>query len=163
MLALCSLQCELLHQNNLYIAANGLCKRMQHWPTTPNIVLLNAVHVASVYTLLHVVGNCCWEKFETGQTSEPTTPNIYSVLWSPKPSETMLGPFAQFFPSLLGPRQHITHGLQSLMSCILLRCTAGPNIVGSYCIRLHTTANKHATTFNIVGSPMPGVVASVCT
>ena len=50
MLALCSLQCELLHQNNLYIAANGLCKRMQHWPTTPNIVLLNAVHVASVYT-----------------------------------------------------------------------------------------------------------------
>ena len=32
-----------------------------------------------LHTLLHVVGNCC-AKFETGQTSEPTTPNIYSVL-----------------------------------------------------------------------------------
>ena len=31
------------------------------------------------------------------------------------------------------------------------RCTAGPNIVGSCCIRLHTTANTHATTHNIVG------------
>ena len=79
MLAQCSLQCELLHQDNLYIVVDGqlndsdrerwleahlncifffllskaLCKRMQHWPTTPNIVLLNAVHVASVYT------TCC--------------------------------------------------------------------------------------------------------
>ena len=26
------------------------------------------------------------------------------------------------------------------------RCTAGPNIVGSYCIHLHTTSNMHATT-----------------
>ena len=68
MLAQCSLQCELLHQDNLYIVVDGqlndsdrerwleehlskaLCKRMQHWPTSPNIVLLNAVHVASVYT-----------------------------------------------------------------------------------------------------------------
>ena len=43
------------------------------------------------------------------------------------------------------------------------RCTAGPNIVGSCCIRLHTTANMHATTPNIVGATMLGVVASVCT
>ena len=40
---------------------------------------------------------------------------------------------------------------------------AGPNIVGSCCIRLHTTANTHATTPNIVGATMLGVVASVCT
>ena len=39
------------------------------------------------------------------------------------------------------------------------RCTAGPNIVGSCCIRLHTTANTHATTSNIVGATMLGVVA----
>ena len=43
------------------------------------------------------------------------------------------------------------------------RCTAGPNIVGSCCIRLHTTANTHATTPNIVEPTMLGVVASVCT
>ena len=48
------------------------------------------------------------------------------------------------------------------------RCTAGPNIVWSCCVRLHTTANTHATTptivaANIVGATMLGVVASVCT
>ena len=43
------------------------------------------------------------------------------------------------------------------------RCTAGPNIVGSCCIRLHTTANMHATSPSIVGAAMLGVVASVCT
>ena len=32
------------------------------------------------------------------------------------------------------------------------QCTAGPNIVGSCCIRLNTTANTHATTRNNVGS-----------
>ena len=37
------------------------------------------------------------------------------------------------------------------------------NIVGSCCIRLHTTANTDATTANIVGPRMLGVVASVCT
>ena len=43
------------------------------------------------------------------------------------------------------------------------RCTAGPNIVGSCCIRLQTAANRHATTPNIVGVTMLGVVASTCT
>ena len=51
---------------------------------------------------------------------------------------------------LLGPRTRITQGLQSLMGCILPRCTAGPNIVGSCCIRVHTSANTDATTPNIV-------------
>ena len=37
---------------------------------------------------------------------------------------------------------------------LIPRCTAGPNIVGSCCIRLHTTANTHATTPNIVGATM---------
>ena len=43
------------------------------------------------------------------------------------------------------------------------RCTAGPNIVGSCCVRLQTTANMHATTPNIFGTTMLGVVAPVCT
>ena len=37
------------------------------------------------------------------------------------------------------------------------------NNVGSCCVRLHTTANIHATTLNTVGATMLGVVASVCT
>ena len=45
----------------------------------------------------------------------------------------------------------------------LPRCTVGPNIVGSCCIRFHTTANADATTPNTVGERMLGVVASVCT
>ena len=43
------------------------------------------------------------------------------------------------------------------------RCTAGPKLVGSCCIRLHTTANTNATTPNIVGATMLGVVAPICT
>ena len=43
------------------------------------------------------------------------------------------------------------------------RCTTGLNIVVSCCIRLHTTANIHGTTLNILGATMLGVVASVCT
>ena len=43
------------------------------------------------------------------------------------------------------------------------RCTGDPNIIGSCCVRLHTTANTDATTSNIVGPTMLGVVASVYT
>ena len=42
------------------------------------------------------------------------------------------------------------------------RCTEGPKLVGNCCIRLHTTANTHATTPNIVGATMLGVVAPIC-
>ena len=40
---------------------------------------------------------CCCAKFETGQTFQPTTPNISFVPWSPKRSATMLDPFAELF------------------------------------------------------------------
>ena len=56
--------------------------------------------------LLAVVA-CCCAKFETGQTFQPPTPNISFVPWSPKPSATMLDPFAQLFQRCW------------LMSCIL--------------------------------------------
>ena len=36
------------------------------------------------------------------------------------------------------------------------------NNVGSYCVRLHTTTNTDATTPNILGPTMLGVIASVC-
>ena len=41
--------------------------------------------------------------------------------------------------------------LQSLMGCILPTKQCGSKIVGSCCIRLHTTANTDATTPNIAG------------
>ena len=43
------------------------------------------------------------------------------------------------------------------------QCTTGSHIVGSCCIRSHTTANTHVTTPNIVGVTVMGVVASVYT
>ena len=43
------------------------------------------------------------------------------------------------------------------------RYTAGTKLVGSCCIRSHTTANTQATTPNIVGATTLGVVAPVCT
>ena len=46
--------------------------------------------------LLDVVA-CCCAKFETGQTFQPTTPDISFVPWSPKRSATTLDPFAQLF------------------------------------------------------------------
>ena len=63
------------------------------------------LHVASVCTrccmLLDVVA-CYCAKFETGQTFQPTTPNISFVPWSPKRSATMLDPFAQLFQHCWG-------------------------------------------------------------
>ena len=102
-------------------------------------------------------------KFETGQTFQPTTPNISFAPWSPKRSATMLDPFAQLFQHCWGHARSLRMVYKDLWVVSFPRCTAGPNIVGSCCIRLHTTANTHTTTPNIVGATMFGVVASVCT
>ena len=102
--------------------------------------------VASVCTpcfrLLDVV-TCCCAKFEAGQTFQPTTPNISFVPWSPKRSATMLDPFAQLFQHCWGHKRSLRMVYKDLWVVSFPRCTAGPNIVGSCCIRLHTTANTH--------------------
>ena len=124
------------------------------------------LHVASIYTpcwmFLDVVA-CCCAKFETGQTFQPTTPNISFVPLSPKRSATMLDPFAQLFQHCWGHARSLRMVYKDVWVVSFPRCTARPNIVGSCCIRLHTTANMHETTPNIVGAIMLGVVASVCT
>ena len=112
--------------------------------------------------LLDVVA-CCCAKFETGQNFQPTTPNISFAPWSPKRSATMLDPFAQLFQHCWGHARSLRMVYKDLWVVSFPRCTAGPNIFGSCCIRLHTTANTHTTTPNIVGATMLGVVASVCT
>ena len=75
----------------------------------------------------------------------------------------MLDPFAQLFQHCWGHARSLRVVYKDLWVVSFPRCTAGPNIVGSCCIRLHTTANMNATTANIVAPTMLGVVASVCT
>ena len=90
------------------------CKRTQHcWPTTPN-----TVGCYMLRPFAHPVA-CCCAKFETGQTFQPTTPNISFVPWSPKRHTTMLDPFAQLFQHCWGHTLLITHSLQWLMGCVL--------------------------------------------
>ena len=116
------------------------------------------LHVTCVCTpccmLLDVVA-CCCTKFETGQTFQPTTPNISFVPWSPKRSATMLDPFAQLFQHCWGHARSLRMVYKDLWVVSFPRCTAGSNIAWSCFIRLHNTANTDAT--------MLGVVASVCT
>ena len=125
--------------------------------TTPNIVGRYMLR-----PLAHPVA-CCCAQFETGQTFQPTTPNISFILWSPKPSTTILDPFARFFQHCRGQARSLRMDYKDLWVVFFPRCTAGPNIVGSCCIRLQTTANTHATTPNIVGATILGVVVPVCT
>ena len=93
---------------------------------------------------------CCWmllPKFETSQTFQPTTPKISFVPWSPKRSTTMLDLFAKLFQHCLGRARSLRMVYKDLWVVSFPRYTAGPNIVGSCCIRLHTTPN-------IVGATM---------
>ena len=74
--------------------------------------------------------------------------------------------FSQQLPTFLLFRDRNAHSLRmdykDLWVVFFLRCTAGPKLVGSCCIRLHTTTNMHATTPNIVGATVLGVVVPVC-
>ena len=124
--------------------------------------LMDVTCCVRLHTLLHVVA-CCWAKFETGQAFQPTTPYISFVPWSPKRSATMLDSFAQLFQHCWGHARSLRMVYKDLWVVSFPRCTAGPKIVGSCCIRLYTTAKTHAATPNIVGATMLGVVASVCT
>ena len=134
---------------------DSTCNIQQCWKLLGN-------NVASVWTpccmLLDVVA-CCCAKFVTGQTFQATTLNISFVPWSPKRSATMLDPFAQLFQHCWGHARSLRMVYKDLWVVSFPRCTAGPNIVGSCCIRLHTTANTHATTSNIVGATMLGPFA----
>ena len=142
-------------------SGKATCKRKQHcWPTTPNIVgcyLLRPFGKPSCM-LLGVVA----QSLKPVKLSQPTTPNISFVPWPPKRSAIMLDPFAQLFQPCWGHARAVHMICKGLWVVSFPRCTAGSKIVGSCCIRLHSTANTHATTPNIVGATMLGVVASVC-
>ena len=76
----------------------------------PNMLRALANHVVCCCVLLRLVGSC-WMKFETGQTSEPTSANIYIVSRSSKSGPTMLPSFAQHIQQCCaGPRAlHATY------------------------------------------------------
>ena len=142
------------------------CKRTQHcWSTTPNIV--------GCYMLrpfAHPVA-CCWMLLRVvAQSLKPV--KLFSqqlptfLLFRDRRSVAQ-----QCWIRLHTLLQHCWGHARSL--CKVYKdlwvvsfppCTVGPNIVGSSSIRLHTTANTHATTPNLVGATMLGAfVASVCT
>ena len=146
-----------LNFKHLKPRANGSNIDGQQLPT-----LLDVTCWVRLQTLLQVIG-CCCAKLETGQTFQPTTPNISFVPWSPKRSATMLDPLAQLFQHCWGHARSLRMDYKDLGVVFFPRCTVGHKLVGSCCIRLHTTANTHATTPNIVGATMLGVVAPVCT
>ena len=68
----------------------------QQLPTLLDVTCCVRLHTRPCCMLLDVVA-CYCAKFETGQTFQPTTPNISFVPWSPKLRATMLDPFAQQF------------------------------------------------------------------
>ena len=137
---------------------------MQKDPTLIDVSC--CVHLHSFCILLRIARSCC-AKFETGQTLEQAISNISFVLWSPKRGATMLDSFAQLFQH---PRTQTTHGLQSLMGCILPTiCTAAPNIVGNAHHCQHCWLNnvgswpcsrgsKTNPNFQLVNKPSAGAV-----
>ena len=92
---------------------------------------------------------------DTRADSKPSWPNLYldkfpTIKDSPKlraKDATLLYPDYMFRP----------FGNPVAICSLLLR------FVGSCCISLHSTTNTDATTSNILGPTILGVVASVCT
>ena len=115
------------------------------------------LHVAFVCTpccmLLDVVA-CCCAKFETGQTFQPTTPNISFVPWSPRRSATMLDPFAQLFQHCWGHARSLRMDYKDLWVVFFPRCTAGPKLV---------YPNSQHFFCSVIAEAWRNNVASVCT
>ena len=103
--------------------------------------LLDVTCCVPLHILLHVVGCCCVLLRKVWNRSNFSANNF------------------QLFQQCWGHARSLCMVYKDLWVVSFPRCTAGPNIVGSCCIRLHTTANTHATTSNIVGATMLGVVA----
>ena len=164
----------------------GPCKRSQHCLPTrrnilgPNMLRAFAHHVVCCCVLLRLVGSC-WMKFETGQTSEPTSANISIVSRSSKRGPTMLRSFAQHIlkahPTMLRRRTrttcHVSTQIHSnkkstwrrrwKMSQSPLYSHLKTQDVVTCCERLHTLANIAQQETTLLGQTILRVVASVCT
>ena len=132
----------------------GLCKRSQHcWAF--------AHHVVCCCVLLRLVGSC-WMKFETGQTSEPTSANISIVSRSSKRGPTMLRSFAQHIQQCCAGARALQTG--NRVVCMELWVFVSQSPLYSHLKTQHVvTCCERATRHNNVGPTMLPVVASVCT
>ena len=137
---------------------------MQQLPT-----LLDVTCCVCLHTLLHVVA-CCWMLL--GVVAQSLKPvklysqqlqtfllfrdhrSIAQQCWIHLHSSSNI---------VAATHAHLHMDYKDLWVVFFPQCTAGLKLVGSCCIRLHTTANTHATTPNIVGATTLGVVAPVCT
>ena len=135
--------------------SKAACKRTQHcWPTTPSIVGCYMLR-----PLAHPVACCCVLLRKAWNRSNVSANNSQHFFCSVIAEATMLDPFAQLFQHCWGNARSLRILHKDLWVVSFPRCTAGPKLVGSCCIRLHTT---DATTPNIVCATLLGVVASVC-
>ena len=122
--------------------------------------LLNVTCCVRLHTLLHVIA----QSLKPVKLFSQQLPTF--LLFCDRRSvaqQCWIRLHVQLFKHCWGHARSLSMVYKDLWVVSFPRCTAGPNIVGSCCIRLHTTANTHATTPNIVSAPMLGVVASVCT
>ena len=119
---------------------------MQHcWPTTPNIVGCYMLRLFARPVA------CCWMFLRVvAQSLKPVK------LFGQQLLTFLLFRDRRSVAQHCWIRLHSSSNARSLLMVYkdlwlvsFLRCTAGPNIVGSCCIRLHTTASTHATTPNI--------------
>ena len=115
--------------------------------------------------LLRVIESFC-AKFETGLSFEPTTVQHFFCSVLAEAWRYSVGSNCTALPTLLGPRKRITHALQSVMGCILstMHCRSQhcwTDSVGSCCVRVGSGVKTDATTPNIVGPTMLGVIVSV--
>ena len=127
-----------------------VCKRMQQLPTMlgPAVHRVTSNNVGSFLpTMLRPFAHpvaCCWmllrvvvQSLKPVKLFSQQLPNISFVPWSPKRLATMLDPFAQLFQHCWSHARSLRMVYKELWAVSFPRCTAGPSIVGSCCVRLH--------------------------
>ena len=134
---------------------------MKHcWPTTPNIIgcyMLrpSAYPVAGCCALLEVVA----QGLKLVKLLNYQLPVFFFAPWSLKHSATMLNPFAKLYYWGQACPLHMVYKVLWVVS--FPQFSAGPNNVGSCCIRLRTIANTDTTTPNVLGPTTLAVVLSI--
>ena len=131
----------------------------------PNMLRAFAHHVVCCCVLLRLVGSC-WMKFETGQTSEPTSANISIVSRSSKRGPTMLRRRTRttcHVSAQIHANKKSTWRRRWKTSQSPLYSHLKTQHVVTCCERLHTSANIAQQETTLLGPTMLRVVASVCT
>ena len=132
-----------------------------------------AHHVVYCCVLLRLVGSC-WMKFETGQTSDPTSANMFHGHRSVVQQCCVL---CTAHPTMLRRRTRTTCHVSTQIhankkstwrrrwktSQSLLYCHLKTQHVLTCCERLHTSADIAQQETTLLGPTMLRVLASVCT